>query len=295
MKRTLTNAVLLAFVLGLVLFIAFRPSPPLGWGPEPRTIKVVSVDEISANLFYGSDLGIALQRAMGGPDHYYYKAKSFDIASGVNLRWSLNCDHEIKPPVRMIYTPYGGNSESHLAVHAVVAGPFRDDQEALSSTGDPLPSDEMIAHGLGTAGGAAIENVWVLRMVPVVGGTDFRSVDPGFDQNGRRTVRFTLTKEAGDRFYDYTSKNIGRRMAVVMGGQAKEVVTIQSAIRDEGEITGSFTPDEVLFLSKMLGFDAKRERRTENFGSLANAEASGAQNRCLVFPNDRHSFLRWFN
>jgi preprotein translocase subunit SecD len=41
-------------------------------------------------------------------------------------------------------------------------------------------------------------------------------------------------------------------MAVVMGGRVKEVANIQSAIRDSGRITGSFTPDEVEILSKML-------------------------------------------
>src|ERR1039457_4550360 len=41
-------------------------------------------------------------------------------------------------------------------------------------------------------------------------------------------------------------------MAVVMGDRVREVATIQSAIRDSGEITGSFTPDEVMVLSKML-------------------------------------------
>ncbi len=43
---------------------------------------------------------------------------------------------------------------------------------------------------------------------------------------------FTLTNEAGDKFYDYTSKNVGQSMAVVMGGRVSEVATIQSAIRD---------------------------------------------------------------
>jgi preprotein translocase subunit SecD len=41
-------------------------------------------------------------------------------------------------------------------------------------------------------------------------------------------------------------------MAVVMGGRVREVASIKSAIRDSGEITGSFTADEVLILSKML-------------------------------------------
>ena len=65
-------------------------------------------------------------------------------------------------------------------------------------------------------------------------------------------VRFTLTNEAGDKFWDYTSANVGKSMAVVMGGRVREVANIKSAIRDSGEIEGSFSPDEVEILSKML-------------------------------------------
>jgi preprotein translocase subunit SecD len=65
-------------------------------------------------------------------------------------------------------------------------------------------------------------------------------------------VHFTLTNEAGDKFYDYTSKNINTSMAVVMGGRVKEVANIEGAIRDSGEIRGTFSADEVSILSKML-------------------------------------------
>jgi preprotein translocase subunit SecD len=94
--------------------------------------------------------------------------------------------------------------------------------------------------------------VYVLQRAYIVGGSDFRSADPGTDENGRRAVHFTLTNEAGDKFYDYTSKNVGQSMAVVMGGRVREVANIQNAIRDTGQIVGSFTPDEVTILSKML-------------------------------------------
>ena len=87
----------------------------------------------------------------------------------------------------------------------------------------------------------------------IVAGSDFRSAEPGINQNtGQRTVNFTLTDEAGDKFWDYTSANVGKSMAVVMGGTVREVATIQSGIRDSGEITGSFSPDEVMMLSKLL-------------------------------------------
>jgi preprotein translocase subunit SecD len=144
-------------------------------------------------------------------------------------------------------------STARLEIHAVVGGPYKDEQEAAASQGGSVPPDDVLLHGSGNlATGSDADAVYVLQRSYIVGGQDFRTADPGTDQNGRRNVRFTLTNEAGDKFYDYTSKNVGQSMAVVMGGRVREVATIQSAIRDSGEITGSFTPDEVTILSKML-------------------------------------------
>jgi preprotein translocase subunit SecD len=144
-------------------------------------------------------------------------------------------------------------STARLEIHAVIGGPYKDDQEAMASLGGAVPADEQLVHGSGTVGaGSDADSVYVVHRISIVSGTDFRNAEQGTDQNGRRNVRFTLTNEAGDKFYDYTSKNVGQSMAVVMGGRVKEVATIQSAIRDSGEITGTFTPDEVEILSKML-------------------------------------------
>jgi preprotein translocase subunit SecD len=95
--------------------------------------------------------------------------------------------------------------------------------------------------------------VYVLQRASVVAGNDFRTADPGTNPNtGQKMVEFTLTNEAGDKFYDYTSKNIGRYMAVVMNDRAREVAVIKGAIRDRGEIEGTFTTEEVTALSKLL-------------------------------------------
>ena len=142
---------------------------------------------------------------------------------------------------------------SRLEIHAVVGGPYPDEQGALSSVGGTLPGDQEIIHGSGAlATGSDSDGVYVLQRIAIVAGSDFRSADPGTDQNGRRNVRFTLTNEAGDKFYDYTSNNVGRSMAVVLGGRVREVANINSAIRDSGEIVGSFSEEEVERLSKML-------------------------------------------
>jgi preprotein translocase subunit SecD len=144
-------------------------------------------------------------------------------------------------------------STARLEIHAVVGGPFPDESSALSSVGGALPPDEMIVHGSGAlATGSDADQVYILQRVAIVSGSDFRSADPGVNQNGMRNVTFTLTNEAGDKFWDYTSANVGKSMAVLMGGRVREVANIKSAIRDRGEIEGSFSPEEVTILSKML-------------------------------------------
>jgi preprotein translocase subunit SecD len=144
-------------------------------------------------------------------------------------------------------------STARLEIHAVVGQSYGSEAEAATALGGSVPPDEFLAHGAGNMTGSDSDRVFVLKRVPVVAGSDFRSADPGTDSNtGQRNVRFTLTNEAGDKFYDYTSKNVNTSMAVVMGGQVKEVANIEGPIRDQGEIRGSFSPDEVAVLSKML-------------------------------------------
>jgi preprotein translocase subunit SecD len=145
-------------------------------------------------------------------------------------------------------------STARLSIHAVIGGPFPDEQAALASVSGNLPADQMLAHGSGAmATGSDSDSVYILQRTSQVAGNDFRSADPSTNQNtGQRIVIFTLTNEAGDRFYDYTSANVGRSMAVVLGGRVREVASIKSAIRDRGEIEGTFTEDEVTTLSKLL-------------------------------------------
>jgi preprotein translocase subunit SecD len=145
-------------------------------------------------------------------------------------------------------------STARLEIHAVVGGPYQDEQAALAANGGAIPPDEELGHGSGTmVSGSDTDSVYVLDRAPVVSGSDFRSADPGTNQNtGQRIVQFTLTDEAGNRFYDFTSANVGKSMAVVMGGRVREVANIKEPIRDTGEIEGAFSQDEVEMLSKLL-------------------------------------------
>ncbi|HSY68197.1 MAG TPA: protein translocase subunit SecD [Edaphobacter sp.] len=146
-------------------------------------------------------------------------------------------------------------STAKLSIHAVTGGPYDTDQAAMQANGGVIPADSMLVRGVGSAG--APEMVWLVKRVSEVEGTDFRDAQPSQDQNGRPNIRFNLTTEAGDRFYKYTEAHSSTSaspgsMAIVLDNKVREVASIQSAIRDSGEITGAFTQQQANDLSLML-------------------------------------------
>jgi preprotein translocase subunit SecD len=147
-------------------------------------------------------------------------------------------------------------STARLEIHPVVGDGqgFQDEQAALASVNGALPPDEFIVPCQGDMSCHGNQNtVYILERAPVVSGTDFRSASPGSNSNtGQLTVNFTLTNEAGERFFTYTSANVGKDMAVVMGKTVREVAVIKSGIHDSGLIEGGFTQQEVTDLSKLL-------------------------------------------
>ena len=146
-------------------------------------------------------------------------------------------------------------STARLEIHAVVSGPYDTDQAALQSLGGTVPPNEELVRGVGSAGNP--EQSWLLERAPVVEGTDFRDAQPSTDENGRPDIHFTLTTEAGERFYKYTSthskdSSTPGSMAIVLDNHVREVAAIDSAIRDSGEIIGGFTRQQADDLGMML-------------------------------------------
>jgi preprotein translocase subunit SecD len=142
-------------------------------------------------------------------------------------------------------------STAKLEIHEVVGQSYPDEAQAATALGGVVPPDEMLAKGSNGVGGP--DQVYVLKRIAVVEGTDFRDAQPSTDENGRPDITFNLTTEAGDRFYKYTDANKGTgSMAILLEGKVREVATIQSAIRDSGRITGGFTQEQAQDLSLML-------------------------------------------
>ena len=146
-------------------------------------------------------------------------------------------------------------STEKLAVYAVVSGPYADDQAALTALNNFVPPEDVLVHGKATP--ESPEEVYLLERASVVEGTDFRDAQPSQDVNGRPNLKFTLTTEAGKRFFTYTDAHkVGGptpgSMAITLGGKVIEVASINGAISDQGQIDGTFSKDEVDQLSLTL-------------------------------------------
>lgn len=88
----------------------------------------------------------------------------------------------------------------------------------------------------------------------VYSGKDLKSAQPAFDQAGNPNIVFT-TKDP-KKFYDLTSKNIGKPLAMFLDKRYLSAPTIQSPISSNGEITGQFTQDQTTSLANDLNAGA---------------------------------------
>ncbi len=128
-------------------------------------------------------------------------------------------------------------STARLEIHAVESGPFPTREAALQTVSGAVPPDQELLQFGGTDA-AEQGQFFILQRIPVVSGADFRDAEPGKDENQRPDATFILTRAAGDRFYQFSSTNIGKQLAVVLDNRVQEVANIQAAIRDQGRISG---------------------------------------------------------
>jgi preprotein translocase subunit SecD len=130
-------------------------------------------------------------------------------------------------------------STAMLEIKQVFGQPYPSEQAALQANGGVIPADQMLMAGHGAPGAQAGDQAWYLvSRVSAVRGKDLRDAQPSTDQNGQPNVRFQLTTEGGQRFYNFTSAHVGDSLGVVLDNKVQEVANIKEAIRDTGEISG---------------------------------------------------------
>ena len=141
-----------------------------------------------------------------------------------------------------------------LEIKEVKDGPYPSREQTLTAGGGVLPpgTEALELINRAESGGAPTSEWYVLTRVPAVSGRDLRSARAGRDENQRPEVEFTLTADGARRFGDFTERNVGNRLAVVLDGKVQEVATIQSKITDSGRITGRYTPQRASDIALVL-------------------------------------------
>src|SRR6202162_2258837 len=145
-------------------------------------------------------------------------------------------------------------STAMLEIKQVLGGPYPSEQAMLQEKGGVLPPDAIPLPGHGAPGAPGGDQSWYLvSRVSAVRGKDLRDAQPSTDQNGQPNVRFQLTGEGGQRFYNFTSAHVGESLGVVLDNKVQEVANIKEAIRDTGEISGgSMSQQQAKDLSMIL-------------------------------------------
>jgi preprotein translocase subunit SecD len=143
---------------------------------------------------------------------------------------------------------------AQLEIQKVLGGPYLSRQAALAANSGVLPpNSEILPHQNRDLSGQMIDEWYLLERIAVVGGRDIRNARPTRStQSGQWEAAFTLSRQAGARFGQFTAANIGQPLAVVLDNRIKNVATIQGRIDSEGVIQGLSGEPEASDLALVL-------------------------------------------
>lgn len=94
---------------------------------------------------------------------------------------------------------------------------------------------------------------YLVHEIPILDGGMLTNASMGFDQNNRPLINFSLNAEGAEIFGDFTGKNVGKRLAVVLDGKVYSAPNINERIGGgSGQISGSYTVMEAKDLAIAL-------------------------------------------
>lgn len=157
-------------------------------------------------------------------------------------------------------------------------------EDIMYELGDVLPRDKEIVPDRDN------ENLYYLvnRYAEVTGAhlKDARA-GMGGESGVGAVVNFSFSPEGGQKFYALTSKNINKRLAVVLDGKVITAPNILTGIRDNGQITGMHNAQEAHEIASLLKSGAfvapvtfEEERQTGPL--LGEASIRQGVEACLV-------------
>ena len=142
-------------------------------------------------------------------------------------------------------------STAFLELKLVVSGPSTDRTALLAPYQGQLPATMELVEGAATPGQR--EQVWYLVLkAAVITGRDLKNARPTQRQLGGNAVSFFLNAGGAEKFAKATGENVGKQLAIILDKRVKSSPRINEQIHDQGEITGSFTPEEANDLALVL-------------------------------------------
>jgi preprotein translocase subunit SecD len=136
-----------------------------------------------------------------------------------------------------------------LEFRHVTDGPFVAKEEALKAYNGTLPEELNI---LKTNPRGMKAEYYVVKAYPVITGRDLENARQSKDNYGTPNIAFTLTSAGAAKFRNYTSKNIGKKLAIVLDNYIESAPVIQDILSDKAVITGNFTIQEAEDLARVL-------------------------------------------
>ena len=137
-----------------------------------------------------------------------------------------------------------------LELKLVQLGPLSNRAELLGPGGQVPPNLDLVE---GKAVPGERESSWYLvQKAAVITGRDLKNARPMQGQYGSNHVSFFLNAGGAAKFSEATGKNIGKQLAIVLDNRVQSAPTIQSQISDQGQIEGSFSPEEANDLALVL-------------------------------------------
>ena len=94
---------------------------------------------------------------------------------------------------------------------------------------------------------------YLVHEIPILDGGMLTNANVGFDRNNRPVINFKLNSEGADIFGDFTGKNVGKRLAIVLDGKVYSAPNINERIGGgAGQISGNYSVVEAKDLAIAL-------------------------------------------
>ncbi len=97
-------------------------------------------------------------------------------------------------------------------------------------------------------------DIYALQKIVALSGNDINRASVGRSEYGELIVQFSTTAEGAEKLAKVTApENRGKRMAIIIDNKIRSAPSLRDQIASgSGQITGSFTPDEVTTLARII-------------------------------------------